>query len=61
VKLLTWNVNGIRARQHEVVSLLDAERPDIVCLQEIKAPAGKVPELIVAASGYWCYWHGASA
>jgi exodeoxyribonuclease-3 len=61
VKVLTWNVNGIRARQLEVARVLEAERPDVVCLQEIKAPAGKVPELVVAAGDYWCYWHGASA
>jgi exodeoxyribonuclease-3 len=59
MKVLTWNVNGIRARQHELAELLDRERPDVVCLQEIKAAPDKVPELIVAAGGYWCYWHGA--
>ena len=61
MKILTWNVNGIRARQQEVASLIDAEQPDIVCLQEIKAAPDKVPALIVAASGYWCFWHGISA
>jgi exodeoxyribonuclease-3 len=61
VKVLTWNVNGIRARQQEVANLVDAEQPDIVCLQEIKAAPDKVPALIVAASGYWCFWHGNSA
>ena len=30
-----------------------------MCLQEIKAPPDKVPELLVGAEGYWCYWHGA--
>jgi exodeoxyribonuclease-3 len=60
MKVLTWNVNGIRARQAEVAAVIEAERPDVVCLQEIKAPADKVPELVVAASGYWAYWHGAS-
>jgi len=60
MKILTWNVNGIRARQHEVAAVIDAESPDVVCLQELKAPADKVPELVVAASGYWCYWHGSS-
>jgi len=58
VKILTWNVNGIRARQAELAALLDVEQPDVLCLQEIKAPADKVPELLVAASDYWCYWHG---
>jgi exodeoxyribonuclease-3 len=61
MKVVTWNVNGIRARQAEVVALLDEEQPDIVCLQEIKAPADKVPELVLAAGGYWCYWHGSTA
>lgn len=61
MKIVTWNVNGIRARQQEVVDLITKEAPDVVCLQEIKAPAEKVPELLVAAGGYWCYWHGATA
>lgn len=60
MKVLTWNVNGIRARQSEVADVLEAERPDIVCLQEIKASPDKVPALMVAANGYWCFWHGAS-
>ena len=59
MKIITWNVNGVRARQAELAALLDAERPDVVCLQEIKASTDKVPELLVSASGYWCYWHGA--
>jgi exodeoxyribonuclease-3 len=58
VKAITWNVNGIRARQHELAALIDAEQPDVVCLQEIKAPQDKVPQLLVAASGYSCCWHG---
>lgn len=61
MKVVTWNVNGIRARQQEVTDLIGRDAPDLVCLQELKAPAEKVPELLMAASGYWCYWHGASA
>lgn len=60
MKVLTWNVNGIRARQAEVADVIAAEAPDVVCLQEIKASKEKVPELLVAASGYWCYWHGST-
>ncbi|MEO8071397.1 MAG: exodeoxyribonuclease III [Acidobacteriota bacterium] len=59
MKIVTWNVNGIRARQTELGDLLTAEHPDVVCLQEIKAAPDKVPELLVSAGGYWCYWHGA--
>jgi len=58
MKIVTWNVNGIRARQAQVHELLTAEEPDIVCLQEIKATPNQVPELLVSPEGYWCYWHG---
>jgi exodeoxyribonuclease-3 len=59
VKILTWNVNGVRARQAELQQLLAAEQPDVVCLQEIKAAPDQVPTLLLAPEGYWCYWHGA--
>jgi exodeoxyribonuclease III len=58
VKFVTWNVNGIRARQAQIQDLLAAEQPDVVCLQEIKAAPAHVPELLVSPGGYWCYWHG---
>ena len=58
VKIATWNVNGIRARQVELQELLAGEQPDVLCLQEIKASPEQVPELLVAPDGYWCYWHG---
>lgn len=58
MKLVTWNVNGIRARFNELVALSDAERPDIICLQEIKATPAQIPDVLVAAADYWCYWHG---
>ena len=58
MKLATWNVNGIRARQMELQQFLADEHPDVLCLQEIKASPEQVPELLVAPEGYWCYWHG---
>jgi hypothetical protein len=58
MKIATWNVNGIRARQAQLQDLLAAEQPDVVCLQEIKAGPGQVPELMVAPGEYWTYWHG---
>lgn len=58
MKVVTWNVNGIRARQEQVRDLIEAERPDVVCLQEIKASPEKVPELLVSADEYWSCWHG---
>ena len=61
VKILTWNVNGIRARHAQLDALLAEECPDIVCLQEIKAAPDQVPELLVAATDHWTFWHGAGA
>jgi exodeoxyribonuclease-3 len=58
LKIATWNVNGIRARQMELQEFLSTEQPDVLCLQEIKALAEQVPGLLVAPDGYWCYWHG---
>jgi exodeoxyribonuclease-3 len=58
VKLITWNVNGIRARHAQLQDLIAAEQPDVVCLQEIKAAPEQIPALIAAPEGYWCYWHG---
>jgi len=61
VKIATWNVNGIRAREAQVLALVERERPDVLCLQEIKAPPARVPPSLFALDGYWCLWHGESA
>ena len=58
MKFSTWNVNGIRARQAQVLDWLAAERPDVVCLQEVKASPDQVPEALRDLDGYWCGWHG---
>jgi exodeoxyribonuclease III len=58
VKIATWNVNGIRARQDEVASFVTREQPDVVCLQEIKATRDHIPKTLCDLPGYWCYWHG---
>jgi exodeoxyribonuclease-3 len=58
VKIATWNVNGIRARQAQVQDWIARERPDIVCLQEIKAVPEQIPAALCEMEGYWCYWHG---
>ena len=58
MKIATWNVNGIRARQAQVQEWIERERPDVVCLQEIKATSDQVPAALCEMEGYWCYWHG---
>jgi exodeoxyribonuclease III len=56
--IATWNVNGIRARQAQVQQWIERDRPDVVCLQEIKATSDQVPAALCEMEGYWCYWHG---
>jgi exodeoxyribonuclease III len=58
MKIATWNVNGIRARQAEVQALVERDQPDVLCLQEIKAASSQVPAALCEMEGYWCYWHG---
>jgi exodeoxyribonuclease-3 len=58
MKIATWNVNGIRARGAQVEQWLDAERPDVLCLQEIKASPEQVPMMLAARDDYWTCWHG---
>jgi len=58
MKIVTWNVNGIRAREKQVAELIERERPDVFCLQEIKASPDQVPAALCELPGYWCYWHG---
>ncbi len=59
MKIATWNVNGVRARQGDLLAWLAAERPDIVCLQEIKASIDQLPFELRDVEGYWSVWHGA--
>ena len=58
MKIATWNVNGIRARGEQFAEWMAAEKPDVVCLQEIKAKVEQVPQACFH-EGYTCYWHGA--
>jgi hypothetical protein len=58
VKLTTWNVNGIRARLADVLAWIERERPDVLCMQEIKAAPEQLPEALCRLDDYHCYWHG---
>ena len=59
LKIGTWNVNGIRARLDQVQDWVLKERPDVLCIQEIKASPDQIPMFLCDLEGYWCYWHGA--
>ena len=57
MKIATWNVNGIRARASQLREWLERERPDVVCLQELKAESSQIPEECRSPE-YHAYWHG---
>jgi exodeoxyribonuclease-3 len=59
IKIATWNVNGIRARQAQLQDWIEREQPGVICLQEIKASPDQIPMFLCDMEGYWCYWHGA--
>jgi exodeoxyribonuclease-3 len=61
LKIATWNVNGIRAREAQVCEWVERERPDVICLQELKSTVAQVPATLCELQGYRCYWHGARA
>ncbi len=58
MKIATWNVNGIRARQGQLLEWLEREKPDVVCLQEIKASLDQLTFELRDLEGYWGHWHG---
>jgi len=60
MKIATWNVNGFRAREKQFAEWLERDRPDVVCLQELKAERSQIPEL-PGLEGYDTYWHGLRA
>lgn len=58
IKIATYNVNGVNGRLPVLLRWLREEQPDIVCLQELKAPQDKFPETSLADAGYNAVWYG---
>jgi exodeoxyribonuclease-3 len=58
MKLATFNINGIRSRLPALLAWLEREAPDVVCLQELKAPDSGFPEADINRAGYGAIWHG---
>jgi exodeoxyribonuclease-3 len=58
MKIATYNVNSINARLPNLLRWLDSASPDVVCLQELKAPQDKFPEAVIREAGYGVIWHG---
>jgi len=58
MKIATYNVNGINGRLPVLLRWLKESGPDVVCLQELKAPQEKFPETAIEDLGYHAIWHG---
>jgi exodeoxyribonuclease-3 len=58
MRIATFNVNGIGSRIGALLQWLDETRPDVACLQELKAPQEKFPEMAIRAAGYHPIWLG---
>jgi exodeoxyribonuclease-3 len=58
VKIASYNVNGVNGRLPVLLRWLEEYRPDIVCLQELKAPDEKFPDPPIRDLGYDAFWHG---
>ena len=58
MRIATFNVNGVNGRLPVLLRWLDETQPDVVCLQELKAPQDKFPEAPIRDAGYDAIWHG---
>ena len=58
MKLVTFNINGIRARLPRLLEYLEREKPDVACLQELKCADDALPIGDIEGAGYNAVWHG---
>lgn len=58
MKIATFNVNGIKTRQAHLLAWLERERPDVACLQELKALDAAFPAAALREAGYHALWKG---
>jgi len=60
MRIATFNVNGVNGRLALLLEWLEQVQPDVVCLQELKAPQEKFPQGAIAKAGYGAIWQGQS-
>jgi exodeoxyribonuclease-3 len=58
MKIATFNINGINTRLANLLEWLEAARPDVACLQELKATDAQFPAAAIRALGYHAVWQG---
>jgi len=60
VRIYSWNINGIRAAvRNGLIDWIKKEKPDILCVQEIKADEKSIPKEIMELEGYYKYFNSA--
>lgn len=57
LKISTWNINGIRAREAALLKRLEKAEPEILCLQELKADNSKIPSAFQSLSNFEAFWN----
>lgn len=60
MRIATFNVNGVNGRLQALLDWLAETKPDVVCLQELKAPSNKFPSGPLGEAGYGAVWRGQS-
>ena len=58
MKIVSFNINGLRARPHQLSALIEKHQPDVIGLQEIKVADEQFPEADIRQLGYHVYYHG---
>lgn len=58
MKVVTFNVNGLRARLHQIQAVVERHQPDFICLQETKVHDSEFPHELLQSLGYHIVKHG---
>lgn len=58
MKIVSFNVNGLRSRLHQLVALMDSHRPELIALQETKVRDEEFPVAAIQSLGYRVAFHG---
>ncbi|MES2818235.1 MAG: exodeoxyribonuclease III [Pseudomonadota bacterium] len=58
MKIVSFNINGLRARPHQLAALIEKHNPDVIGLQETKVADEQFPQAEIEALGYQVHFHG---
>ncbi|TBV10078.1 exodeoxyribonuclease III [Phytopseudomonas dryadis] len=58
MKIISFNINGLRARPHQLAALIEKYQPDVIGLQETKVSDDQFPEAEIRQLGYHAHYHG---